>query len=143
MGCMTSMALNIAHPNMFGGTLCVAGQWDETKLAPVARQNLFYIVSEGDFKASPGMDAFEKVAVAAGKTPAKAVWDARWPQDKFASSLAELVGKNGSLILVKFKAGTAPPPGAAGMAEHIFTWDKAYPITALREWLFKQRRKAS
>jgi predicted peptidase len=130
MGCMTSMALNIAHPNMFGGTLCVAGQWDETKLAPVARQNLFYIVSE-------------KVAVAAGKTPAKAVWDARWPQDKFASSLAELVGKNSSLILVKFKAGTAPPPGAAGMAEHIYTWDKAYPITALREWLFKQRRKAS
>jgi predicted peptidase len=40
MGCMSTFALNIAHPGTFGGSLCVAGQWDPARMAPLAREDL-------------------------------------------------------------------------------------------------------
>lgn len=44
-GCMASIALNLAYPDLFAGTLCVAGQWDASLTAPLAQQNFWAIVS--------------------------------------------------------------------------------------------------
>lgn len=50
-GCMTSIALDIADPDLFAGTLCVAGQWDTAVVAPLAQANFWAIVSDDDDKA--------------------------------------------------------------------------------------------
>lgn len=143
MGCMTSFALAIEHPDLFGGILCVAGQWDPKQMAPLARQNLLYIVSQGDTKASPGMDAFETVASGEGVRPAKAIWDGRWNQQQFADALSKLEGEGGMPLLVKLTKGSVLPTGVADspMFEHIYTWDTVYPIKAVQNWLLAQRRR--
>ncbi|MDD1723964.1 MAG: hypothetical protein LUQ07_02410, partial [Methanospirillum sp.] len=56
MGCMSSIAMDIKYPDLFAASLLVAGQWDPTLVSPMARQNLWIVVSEGDTKARPGMD---------------------------------------------------------------------------------------
>ena len=57
MGCMTSIALNIKYPDLFAASFLVAGQWDAAKVSPLAKDKLWIIVSEGDTKAFPGMNA--------------------------------------------------------------------------------------
>ena len=46
-GCMMSIAMNIKYPDLFAASLLVAGQWDATKVAPLAKDKLWIIVSEG------------------------------------------------------------------------------------------------
>ncbi len=143
MGCMAALALAIEHPHFFAGILCVAGQWDPKLMAPLAHQNLLYIVSEGDAKASPGMDAFEQVAREHGAHPATAVWNGRWSEEKFAAAMHRLEVENGRPLLVKFERGSVLPWGVAStpMFEHIYTWDTVYQIAAVRDWLLRQRRQ--
>lgn len=143
-GCMTSIALSVSHPDLFAGTLCVAGQWDPAVVAPLADTSLWVIVSEDDAKAFPGMSAIMEVLEANGARVTRGSLDARATPEEQAEAVAAIraEGAGGNVFFTTFTPGSVLPEGGAntGGAGHVNTWIYAYDIPAVRDWLFEQHR---
>lgn len=143
-GCMTSIALGLANPDLFAATLCVAGQWNAAEVAPLAGQPFWAIVSEDDAKAWPGMQAIMETLAANGATVTRGRLDAKAPADQTAAAVAAIRAEagNGQTFLTAYVAGSVLPEGAEPNpgAGHVNTWVHAYAIPALRDWLFEQSR---
>ncbi|GHV56812.1 peptidase [Spirochaetia bacterium] len=129
MGCMTSIAMNIKYPQMFAASFLVAGQWDAAKVAPMAGKPLWIVVSEGDTKANPGMDAITEVLKAKGDTVSKATWNSRVTATEFDTYVADMLAKRAGINYTVFEGGS-----------HTYTWKVAYTIEGIRDWLFRQQR---
>lgn len=142
-GCMTSLALGIAEPDLFAATLCVAGQWDAAAVAPLAADKLWVIVSEDDTKAFPGMTAIMEVLGANGAHITRGSLDAKASADDQAAAVAAIRAKgvDSNVFFTTFIAGSVlDADGAAQGAGHTNTWYYAYDIPALRDWLFEESR---
>lgn len=127
MGGMTSIAMDIKYPDMFAASLLVACQWDAAKVAPMAKKNLWIIVSEGDNKANPGMDAITEALKKQGATVSKAAWSAESSSAEFAANVSSMLAGGSNIYYTVFKGGS-----------HRYTWQYAYTIEGVRDWLFKQ-----
>lgn len=141
-GAMMSIAMDIKYPDLFAASFIVAGQWDETKVAPLAEDNLWIIVSEGDLKAYPGENAITAALEAEGATVSRAVWDGRFTAEEFDAAVDAMVAEGSPINYVAFQSGTVVPEGQTddGGSNHINTWRIAYTIEGVREWIFKQHR---
>jgi predicted peptidase len=143
-GCMTAIALNIKYPDLFAASLLVAGQWDATKVAPMAKNKLWIVVSQDDDKAYPGMNAIMAELEKHGARVTRDVWDGNANAAQFARDVAAMLqaGSNSNVYYVAFKQGTVIPPGqsTAGAAGHRNTWRIAYTIEGVRDWLFQQHK---
>jgi len=143
-GAMMSIAMNIKYPDFFAASYIVAGQWAAEKTVPMAKNNLFILVSENDAKAFPGENAIVKVlAQNGGIVKQSHGWDASASMPQLDDYVRELLAQGGNIHYASFKGGTLPLEKAAlgnpGSA-HIGTWGVAYNIGAIREWLFEQRK---
>ena len=130
MGGMTSIAMDIKYPDMFAASFLVASQWDANKVAPMANKNLWIVVSEGDNKANPGEDAITEVLKTKGATVSKANWNAEASKDELATDVNSMLASNASINYTVFNGGS-----------HRYTWQYAYSIEGIRDWLFKQVKK--
>jgi predicted peptidase len=143
-GCMTAIALNIKHPNLFTASLLVAGQWDATKVAPMAKKKLWIVVSQDDDKAYPGMNAITAELEKHGARVTRNLWDGNASPAQFKRDVAAMLqtGSNSNVYYVAFRQGTVIPPGqsTAGAAGHRNTWRIAYTIEGIRDWLFQQHK---
>lgn len=127
MGGMTSIAMDIKYPDLFAASLLVACQWDATKVAPMANKPLWIIVSEGDNKANPGQDAITENLKKLGATVSKATWSAESTPEQFDTLVSDMLAKNCSINYTVFKGGS-----------HRYTWQYAYGISGVRDWLLSQ-----
>lgn len=127
MGGMTSIAMDIKYPDMFAASLLVACQWDASKVAPMAEDNLWIIVSEGDNKANPGMDAITEALKSRGATVSKATWSAEASTSEFTQDVNAILAEGANINYVVFKGGS-----------HRYTWQYAYTIEGVRDWLLQQ-----
>lgn len=140
MGGMISFYLNANHPDLFAASLFVGSQWDVKVLTPLAKQSFFYIVSSGDPKASKGM-----------KELGVMLKDKRvdFEQTEFAANLSQveqdrqvqsLIAQGKSINFVQFTKGTLTPIKAQGLpegaVEHMYSFDHAYLLRPVRDWLF-------
>lgn len=141
-GGMLSIALNIAHPDLFAASLLVACQWDVAKVDPMVRQPLFIIVSEEDKKAFPGQNAITARLEELGASVHRAVWSGRWSDAEFDAAAAVLRAQGAQVSYVALAAGTVLPDGASteGASAHRATWPIAYTIGGARDWLFAQSK---
>lgn len=130
MGGMTSIAMDIKYSDMFAASLLVACQWDVNKVIPMAKKNLWIVVSEGDSKAKPGMDSITEALKKQGATVSKATWSAEASKDVLANDVSKMLASNCSINYTVFKGGN-----------HMYTWKYAYTIEGVRDWLFKQVKK--
>jgi predicted peptidase len=129
MGCMTSIAMDIKYPDLFAASFLVAGQWDASLVAPFANKPLWIVVSEGDAKASPGMDAITAELQKYGATVSKATWDSTVSGAEFDKYIAEMLAGESQINYTVFEGGS-----------HTYTWQIAYTIEGIRDWLFKQTK---
>lgn len=129
MGCMMSYVLMSKEPNLFAAGLLVAGQWDPTVIAPMAKKNLWLVSCIGDEKSSAGVAAAIKVWEANGGLAR----EQQWPLDTTETARDAEVGKmlmmGGNIHFSHLIGG-----------DHRTTWMKAYDIKGIRDWLFAQRR---
>ena len=143
-GCMTAIALNIKHPKLFAASLLVAGQWDASKVAPMAKNKLWIVVSQDDSKAYPGMNAITAELEKHGARVTRAVWDGSVNATQFKRDGETMLqaGPQSNVYYVAFRQGTVIPPGqsTAGAAGHRNTWRIAYAIEGICDWLFQQRK---
>ena len=142
MGCMTVMYLAAQHPDLFAAELFVSGQWDISQLGGLTTEKFFSIAVGGDEKASAGQIEVENMLEDAGVSYQTATWDATWSAERFATEAARLFAAGDSVNFATFSTGTVlETPGASSSpvgGEHMASFEPAYKITALRDWLFEQ-----
>ena len=145
MGGMMTIAMNAKYPNLFAASYLVACQWDPSVTASMAKNKIFILVSQGDKKAFPGMNAITQVLAKNGGKVARAQVNGEDNTDKLNAAVRNLTAKGVNINYMSITAGTIPdlPAGNPG-SEHVYTWKKlAYNIKAVREWIFSQSLEAS
>ena len=143
MGCMTFLYLASQRPDLFAAEIFVSGQWDVRQLEGLKLQKFFYITAEGDQKASTGQRAVMKMFKENRVPFSSAVgWDAKMSQEDFTKAMNTILMGNPAANFIQFRLGTVLDEGIpVGSPEHMFSFDYAYKIEALRDWLFRQSRK--
>lgn len=146
MGGMVSFYLNANHPDLFAASLFVGSQWDIKVLEPLAKMKFFYIVSAGDQKASGGMQQVGEMLSKKGVTYGQTTFSASLPQAQQDQYVKDLIRQNHPINFVQFTAGTVAPKAylnQGGGAEHMYSFDHAYLLSDVRDWLFAQSKHAT
>ena len=68
-----------------------------------------------------------------------ASWSAKLPQEDQERLAEELISKGSNINFIKWEAGSVLPESGKGM-EHMASFDFAYKLAAVRDWLFKQTK---
>ncbi|MBI9050337.1 MAG: prolyl oligopeptidase family serine peptidase [Anaerolineaceae bacterium] len=142
MGCMASIEMLTKYPNMFAAALLVAGQWNATKMSVLTNENMWIIVSEGDRKAFPGMNASMAALQKAGAKISRAIWNGQASVKEFASAVNTMIAEGNNIKYSVLAKGTVVPEDQPddGLNNHIHTWPITYAIEGLRDWLFAQEK---
>ncbi|MFK0286442.1 alpha/beta hydrolase-fold protein [Streptomyces sp. NPDC090499] len=137
MGAMLSLGLMIRYPDLFAAGYIVAGQWPAGQAAPLAGQKLWILVAQDDTKAFPGENAITAVIEAEGTEVGTAVWDAGSGAAQFAADVRALEKQRAPVNYATFLTGTVTATTGASNA-HMGTWQIAYSIPGIRDWLMRQ-----
>ena len=140
MGGMTSFHLNVKYPELFAASLFVGSQWDNAILDVLEEDSFFYIVSAGDDKASTGQTGLMEVFDADGAPYAHAEWSAQDDAQAQNDAVKALIAEGCQANFVTFTRGTTLTDGASD-SEHLTSFDYAYRLEAVRDWLFEQSRE--
>jgi len=143
MGCMASIEMLIRYPDLFAAALLVAGQWDAAKMSVLTGAKLWVVVSEGDRRAFPGMNASMAALEAAGAKISRATWNGQASAAEFASNVRQMIAEGNNIKYTVFANRTVVPKFLPdnGPNNHIYTWPVAYTIEGLRDWLFSQVKR--
>ncbi len=143
MGGMTSFHLSIAYPDFFAAYLFVGSQWNSSLLSGLEQENFFYIVSAGDPKASAGQAELLALFVADGAAYSHAEWSAQDSAETQKAAVAAMLTEGNNANFVTFTAGTTLAEGQTAMSgagEHMTSFDYAYKLESVRDWLFEQSK---
>ena len=135
MGCMTWLVLAARYPELFTACMFVSGQWNINALKGLLTQKFVYIASAGDPKASAGMNEVIDMFRNEGE-------NFTVEKNVHAKKLDVRLIKYQPVNFVMFRKGTTLPDSAEGeYSEHMTSFDYAYKIEALREWLLAQTKE--
>lgn len=140
MGCMTSLYLNSKYPDLFAASMYVSGQWDISVLDPLENQKFFYITASGDEKASGGQDQVKELFERDGKKYSYATWNAQNSDEEQEAAVKKLLAENLPANMIRFEEGSVFKDGQMG-SEHMASFNYAYKLTAVRDWLFEQTKE--
>lgn len=142
MGGMTILYLASKYPDLFAAELFVSCQWDINELNNLDSQKFFYIVSEGDEKASTGQkevkEMFDSKNVKYGVLEGI---DAQANDNN--NKVNSLINENNNINFISFKKGTVSSNSTDDKmvgGEHMASFDYAYNLEPVRDWLFKQHK---
>ena len=143
MGGMLSFHFNIKYPDLFSASVFVGSQWDNNLLSALKDKKFFYIVSAGDPKASKGMQLLKDKFTAENIPFAQTEFSAKLPEKEQNRYIDNLLKEGSSHNFVLFALGTTLPEGVQvnpKAGEHMYSFDYAYKIKAVRDWLFQQKK---
>jgi predicted peptidase len=141
MGGMMSFYFNANHPDLFAASIFVGSQWDINVLGPLANMKFFYIVSAADPKASVGMRELGAMLKEKGVSFGTTEFSAKLPDSEQEKYIQNLLDEGHSINFVQFTEGSVTPTGVPGRgAEHMYSFDYAYKLEAVRNWLFQQTK---
>ena len=143
MGGMTSFYLNIAYPDLFAASFFVGSQWDVSKLDILEDKEFFYIVAAGDPKASAGQAELMELFDKDGSAYSHREWSAQDDSDTQASEVENMLREGHIANFVTFTEGSTLAEGQSAMpgaGEHMTSFDYAYKLGTVRDWLFEQSK---
>ena len=143
MGCMASCELNIRCPDLFAASLLVAGQWSPERMAANCSKNkLWILVSEGDTKALPGMNAVTEAMEANGAKVGRYRWDAKASADELDRQIQEAVQDDVNVRYTVLTGDSVLPEGCPKFpgVYHMATWPVVYEMDGLKDWLFSNSK---
>ena len=140
MGGMTSFYLNATYPEFFAASLFVGSQWDVSVLQGLEEKSFFYIVAAGDPKASAGQAELLALFDKDGAAYSHAEWSAQDDPETQNKAVANLLAEGNKGNFITFTLGSTITGGSSGggAGEHMTSFDYAYKIEAVRDWLFEQ-----
>ncbi len=68
-----------------------------------------------------------------------ATWSAKLPTDEQNAMVRDLLSKGSDINFIVFTTGSVLPKNGRGN-EHMASFDYAYKLTAVRDWLFEQKK---
>ena len=141
MGCMSSCELYVRYPGLFAAAMLVAGQWNPETMAGVPDSHMWIIVSEGDKKAFPGMTAMTAAMEDAGAKVVHETWSAKAAPEEWNDSARRMIATGANILFVSFDRETVAGGINSGPGEHHeATWQVAYEVEAIRQWLFTNHK---
>ena len=142
MGGMTSFYESIAYSDFFAAFLFVGSQWDVSQLSGLEQKPFFYIVAAGDPKASAGQAELLAAFDANGAAYSHAEWSAQDDSAAQNAAVAALLAEGHNANFVTFTEGSTIANGQSGgpAGEHMTSFDYAYKLEAVRDWLFRQTK---
>lgn len=135
MGGMISMYYNVTYPDVFAASVFVDCHWDSATFPELVKHKFTFITAGKGGTFGPLLAAAEN----AGVKYEYAEWSARLPQATQDSLAAAELAKGAPVNIINFESGTVLPPDGKG-SEHMYSFDYAYRLTPVREWLFRQSR---
>jgi len=139
MGCMSSLYLNSQYPDLFAASLYVSGQWDISVLSGMENQKFFYVTAGGDEKASGGQDEVMAMFDKDGVAYSYGTWSAQDSAEAQDTAVEALLSEGLDANMIRFETGTVFKEGQSGM-EHMASFNYAYKLTSVRDWLFEQSK---
>ena len=143
MGGMTSFHLSVAYPDFFAAYLFVGSQWDTSLLNTLEDENFFYIVSAGDPKASAGQTELLALFETDGAAYSHEQWSAQDDAETQNAAVNAMLAEGNNANFVTFTLGTTLAEGqtsGGGAGEHMTSFDYAYKLEAVRDWLYSQSK---
>jgi predicted peptidase len=140
-GCMASCELNVRYPDIFAASMLVAGQWNpETMAKKLAHHKMWILVSEGDAKAFPGMNAVTEALEKAGAKVGRYWWDGKSSAEEAAKAVEAALTEECNIRYTVFQDSSVVPSWKEHSDNHMSTWPVAYAIKGVRDWLLAQTK---
>ena len=139
MGGMISMYYSTKHPNIFAASLFVDCHWNPDTFPELVRSTFTLITAGNSGKSFANISEIENAAHAIKRPFAFAEWSAKLPlseQDKLANTL---FSKGAPINIINFTPKTVLPADGKG-SEHMYSFDYAYRLRPVMEWLFRQSK---
>lgn len=135
MGGMISMYYNSAYPDLFAASIFVDCHWDSATFHELVKHKFVFITAgkAGTF------DALEQAADNAGVKYEYTEFSAKLPQAEQDSLASAILAKGAPITIINFASKSVLPDDGKG-SEHMYSFDYAYRLTPVREWLFKQSK---
>lgn len=138
MGGMISMYLTTSQPDLFAAALFVDCHWDSASFDALVRHPFVFINAGNSGKSAVCRDEIEEAARKEGVSYAWMEWSAKLPQQTQDELAATLLGKGQPINLITFESGSVLPADGKG-SEHMYSFDYAYKLAPVREWLFTRK----
>lgn len=139
MGGMISMYYNIRYPSVFAASLFVDCHWDMAFADELVRHKFTFVTAGDAGKSFADIKAIEKAAERDAIKCEYAQWSAKLPQNEQDSLASAMLGKGAPVNIINFTPKSVLPADGKG-SEHMYSFDYAYKLTPVREWLFNQSR---
>ncbi len=135
MGGMISMYYNSAYPDLFAASIFVDCHWDSATFPELVKHKFVFITAgkAGTF------DALEQAADKEGVKYEYTDFSAKLPQSEQDSLASEILAKGAPITIINFTSKSVLPDDGKG-SEHMYSFDYAYRLTPVREWLFRQSK---
>lgn len=140
MGGMISMYYNITYPEIFAASMFVDCHWDTGKFDQLAEHVFTYVTAGKNGKSFGNIQALEDAAKKDGVKYEYESWSAKLPQAEQDSLATAMLAKGAPINIINFTPKSVLPDDGKG-SEHMYSFDYAYKLTPVREWLFKQQKK--
>ena len=143
MGGMMAIVMNFKYPDLFAASYLVACQWNEKEVTPMAKNNLWIMVSTGDEKAYPGMNTITSELIKRGATVARDTWKADYTNEQFLEGARKVIAQKSNIKYTTLEKGTNPylAKDANPGSEHTGTWKVAYSFSGIKDWMFSQAKQ--
>lgn len=135
MGGMISMYYNVTYPEVFAASIFVDCHWDSATFPELVKHKFTFITAgkAGTF------GALESAARDAGVKYEYEEWSAKLPQQEQDKLASEELAKGAPINIINFESKTVLPADGKG-SEHMYSFDYAYRLLPVREWLFRQSK---
>ncbi len=145
MGGMMSLYFNVKYPHFFAASLFVACQWDISKMRNFEYDKFTYIAAAGDPGGSGGERQLEQLLSEQWSPFGHAEWSARLPESEQDQLAAKLLAEGYERNFILFEGNTVLPESQASQSirpgeVHMASFDYAYRLSPVREWLFRQSK---
>lgn len=139
MGGMISMYYNVAYPDLFAASIFVDSHWDPSTFDDLAKHKFVYFIAGDKGKAYADLKPLEAAAEKDGVQYTFASWSAKLPETRQNDLAAVMLEKGAPVNFFQFEPGTVLPEDGKG-SEHMYSFDYAYKIPSVREWMFNQHK---
>ncbi len=139
MGGMISMYYNVTYPDVFAASLFVDCHWDTSNFAELVKHKFTFVTAGKSGHSFPDIEAVEKAADKAGIKYEFREWSAKLPQAEQDKLAAEMLAQGAPINIINFSPKSVLPADGRG-SEHMYSFDYAYKLTPVLEWLFRQSK---
>lgn len=129
MGGMSSISMDSRYPDIFAASYIVAAKWDVNVTTPMAKQNIWFVNSEGDKGAYPSLAEITNHLEKNGACVERMVVNAEQNQTAVNAEVKSKIKKDCNVYLTTYIGGS-----------HRYTWQHAYLMTPAMEWIFSQTK---